>query len=146
MTPAFLIRLMGHASLSRSVKLGPEDTEAYVFAQDLRVAVLEGRLKAVWTHPANELAGLVVHTKGKPRVPVQVAIARALGLITGTADYLFLWRGGCCAIEFKSRTGRLTPAQTDFRAWCDAQGVPFHTIRSAESGLDLLRQYGVLEP
>lgn len=144
MTPAFLIRLMQHASLARGFNLGPEDREAYGFANDLRTAVLEGRLKAVWMHPANELAGMVQIVRGKPRVPPQIALARALGLIRGASDYLFLWDGGCCAMEFKSPTGRLTDAQRDFRDWCEAVGVPFHLIRSSVAGLDLLRAYGVL--
>lgn len=144
MTPAYLIRLMGHASLSRGFKLGPEDREAYTFANDLRAAVLEGRLRAVWTHPANELGGMVTMVRGKPRVPPLVALARALGLITGSSDYLFMWSGGSCAVEFKSATGRLSPAQRDFRDWCALVGVPFHLVRSAADGLAILREHGVL--
>ncbi|TXH10345.1 MAG: hypothetical protein E6R03_15535 [Hyphomicrobiaceae bacterium] len=146
MTPAFLVRLMGHHSLSRNVNLGPEDREAYSFANELRVAVLEGRLRAVWTHPANELGGLTQRRRdGSVIVPVQIAIARALGLITGSSDYLFLWEGGSCAIEFKSSKGRLSFGQTDFRDWCDLNRVPFHIARSAAEGLEFLRNHGVLQ-
>lgn len=144
-TPAFLVRLMHHAGLSRSAKLGPEDREAYAFANDLRVATLDGRLKAVWTHVPNELAGLIRKGRdGKPKIPVQIAIARALGLIKGTSDYLFHWDGGGCAMEFKSKTGRLTEGQSDYRQWCELHRVPFHTVRSAEQGLAILRIHGVL--
>lgn len=144
-TPAFLVRLMGHASLSLAAqrKLGPEDSMAYAFVNELRVATLQGRLSAVWTHPANELAGMVTFTKGKPRVPVQVAVAKALGLITGTSDYLFLSRTVSLALEAKSGTGRLTGDQRAFRDWCDAQGVPFHIFRTVAEGLDLLEGYGI---
>ena len=135
---------MGYTSLSRSVKLGPEDQAAHCFANDLRVAVLQNRLKAVFCHVPNELAGMVIHTKGKARVPVLTAIARALGLITGAADYLFLFDGGSCAIEFKSSTGRLTPPQRDFREWCRLTNVPFHIARSSDEGQAILREYGVL--
>jgi hypothetical protein len=141
-TAAFLIRLMSHVPLSAGTRLGPEDTAAYSFAQDLRAATLEGRLRAVWTHPANELAGL---PPGTPRkFLIRAAIARALGLITGTSDFLFLWDGGALAIEFKSKDGSLTPNQRDFRDWCELVGVPFHVVRSAPAGLDLLRGAGVL--
>jgi len=143
-TPAFLVRLMAHHSLSARVMLGPEDREAYSFANDLRKATLEGRLRAVWTHPANELAAAKVGKGGKVVVPVGVAIARALGLITGTSDYLFHWHSGGCAMEFKSKTGRLTQGQKDYRDWCDLARVPFHVVRSADEGMDLLRGYGVL--
>lgn len=146
MTPAFLVRLMGHASLSRMVQLGPEDREAHTFANELRVAVLDGRLRAVFTHPANELGGLTQKRRdGSVYVPVQIAIARALGLITGSSDYLFLWEGGSCAIEFKSAKGRLSPSQIDFRDWCELNHVPFHIARSAAEGLEILRNHGVLQ-
>lgn len=143
-TPPFLVRLMDHRALSRSMRLGPEDSEAYAFAQELRVATLEGRLKAVWTHPANELAAATVEG-GKVRVPARVALARALGLITGSSDYLFLWDGGSAAIEFKSDQGSLTPSQRDFRDWCTAKRVHFFVVRSVKQGLDLLESLGVLD-
>ena len=143
-TPAFILRLMFHKGLSSSVKLGPEDAEAYRFAQDLRLASIEGRLLAVWTHPANELAGVGKTVNGKSRVLVQAAIAKALGLITGSSDYLFLHRAGSLSIEFKSETGTLTQSQKDFRAWCEALGVPFHVVRSREEALAVLREAGLL--
>lgn len=135
-TPAFLVRLMAHASLSRSVRLGEEDRMAYAFANELRVAVLEGRLKAVFSHPANELAG---------RPGVASAIARALGLITGATDYLFLAPTGSLALEAKSATGSLSKGQRDFRDWCAHVGVPFHVFRTVDEGLAHLRAHGILE-
>lgn len=142
----FLVRLMNHASLSRSVKLGPEDSAAYEFAQDLRVATLEGRLRAVWCHVPNELGGMVKKdSRGRVSVPLPIAIARALGLIKGVSDYLFQWAGGCCVMEFKSKVGRLTDAQRDFRAWCELHHVPFYIIRSSAEGMAILREKGVLQ-
>lgn len=143
-TPAFIVRLMHHKGLSSSVQLGPEDAEAYRFAQDLRQASIEGRLLAVWTHPANELAGVGRTVNGKFRVLVQAAIAKALGLITGSSDYLFLCRAGSLALEFKSATGTLTQGQKDFRDWCKALDVPFHVVRSREEALNVLRKAGIL--
>lgn len=139
-TPPFLTRLMQHRSLSVRFKLGPEDSEAYRFANALRAAALEGRLSAVFLHPANELA----NSKGK-RVSPAIALAKALGLITGASDYLFLWDGGSAAIEFKSAKGSLSKGQRDFRDWCAAQGVPFHIARSCEQGLQILKDMGVLK-
>lgn len=144
-TPAFLVRLMQYRGLSRSIRVGPEDAECLVFATELRAAALEGRLRAVFTHPANELAGMVRKGPGgKVVVPAQVALARALGLITGTSDYLFLMEAGSLAIEFKSKTGSMTPGQKDFRDWCLAMGVPHHTVRSAAAGLQILRDVEAL--
>ncbi len=141
-TPGFLIRLMQHRPLADGSSLGPEDGAAYKFAQDLRVATMQQRLRAVWTHPANELASV---DKTMPRrFMVRAAIARALGLITGTSDFLFLWDAGSMAIELKSADGRLTAHQRDFRDWCALTGVPFHVVRSSAEGLALLRDAGVL--
>lgn len=144
-TPAFLIRLMHHVPLAHSVKLGPEDVEAYAFANALRAAALEGRLRCVWTHPANELAG-VIHKRpgGKFKIPVGTAIARALGLISGTSDYLFLAPGQSLALEFKSEKGALRPIQRDFRDWCQHVGVPYKVVRSCAAGLALLAELGML--
>ncbi|WP_207094136.1 hypothetical protein [Novosphingobium sp. PY1] len=131
--------------MSRSIKIGPEDAECLAFVNELRVAAIEGRLRAVFTHPANELAGMVRKgPKGKIIIPAQVALARALGLITGTSDYLFLMAAGSLAIEFKSKTGSMTDGQKDFRDWCLAIGVPHHIVRSAEAGLQILKDAGAL--
>lgn len=143
-TPPFLVRLMDHRPLSSGFKLGPEDTEAYRFAMDLRAATLAGTLKAVWLHPANELGGQTTLRKGKRVATPLAALARALGLITGASDYLFLHATGSLAIEFKSATGSLSPGQRDFRDWCEAQGVPFYTARSAALGCAILREKGLL--
>lgn len=141
-TPAFLLRLMSYRPLSRNVALGPEDLECLAFTTELRAAALEGRLRAVFTHPANELAGLP--PSAPRRFLVRAAIARALGLITGSSDYLFLWQGGSLAIEFKAGRNGLSDGQRDFRDWCAHVGVPFHLVRSAQAGLQILRDAGVL--
>lgn len=136
-TPAFLVRLMGYHSLSRRLRLGPEDMMAVQFANALRVHVLEGRLRGVWSHVPNELAGAA-------RATPAAAIARAAGLITGASDYLFCWADGSGVLEAKSATGSLSPAQKDWRSWCEAQGVRHAVFRTVEQGEDVLRTWGVL--
>lgn len=111
---------------------------AIPFANQLRVHTLKGRLRAVWCHPANELAGAA-------RATPAAAIARALGLIAGSSDFLFLWKDGAGALEAKSDVGRLSPGQKDFRDWCDLMGVPFHVFRTADEGESYLRGWGVLD-
>lgn len=133
----FLLNLMRHNPVRAN--LGPEDREAYRFANALRAATLDRQLCAIWLHPANELA-----RAPKGRLRLQAGIARGLGLMSGAPDYLFLWPTGCMAIEFKSQTGSLSPNQRHFRAWCEQERVPYHIVRSTEQGLDLLREAGVL--
>lgn len=137
MVKAAILRLMSYRSLSRSVRLGPEDMISLDFATRLRAASIEGRLDAVWFHVANELA----HGH---RTGVAAAIARALGMHRGVSDYIFLHATGALVLEAKSRTGRLHDGQVDFRDWCTANGVPFHIIRSADEGEAILRQKGLL--
>lgn len=136
-TPAFLVRLMHYTSLSRRLRLGPEDYMAVQFANGLRVHALEGRLRAVFCHVPNELAGA-------SRATPAAAIARAAGLITGASDYLFLWDGGSGVLEAKSTTGSLTPSQKDWRDWCQSNGVRHAVFRSVEEGEAKLREWGVL--
>lgn len=137
-TPAFLVRLMSHAGLSRqaSQKLGPEDYESCQFAADLRKLTLEGRLLAVWFHPANELVG----SAGK----VHVAIARCMGLHSGVSDYIFLRGNAALVIEMKSKNGRLTKDQEDFEQWCALHNIPFIVCRSAAEGMETLSDFGML--
>lgn len=144
-TPAFLLRLMDYARLSRSIRIGPEDAEALALAADLRELTLTGRLLCIWLHPANELATAEVRG-GKVRVPPRVALARALGLITGASDYLFLYRDGSLAIEMKSAKGSMTPGQRDFREWCVLIGVPYYVCRSRDQAIAVLDGLGLILP
>lgn len=137
MLQAALLRLMSYQSLSRNVRLGPEDMVALDFATRMRVATIEGRLKAVWFHPANELAN--GHRTGIPG-----AIARALGMHRGVVDYVFLGRARSIALEAKSAKGPQSPIQKDFEAWCAANGVPYRIFRTAGEGEAILREEGLL--
>jgi hypothetical protein len=134
MKPADLLKLMDVKSLNPRVKVGPEDHVCAAFVSGLRAATLEGRLDAVWTHPANELC----------KADVATAIARVLGLIPGSPDYWFIWKGGGALLEAKAGKNTLSPPQKSFRAWADAKGVPFYVFYSAEEGFAILEQLGVL--
>lgn len=130
---AALLRLMTYTCLSRTARLGPEDRVCVEFATRLRQWTLEGRLRAVWSHPANELC--------KP--DAATAVARALGLITGTPDYLFLGSVSA-ALEAKAPGAYPNPGQKDFRDWCATHGVPWRVFRSADEGETILRELGIL--
>jgi hypothetical protein len=131
-----LIRLMHYTPLSRP-PVQPEDMMCVAFANALRAATLDGTLRAVWLHPAQELC--FGHKTG-----VRAAISRAMGMHVGVGDYLFLWDGGSGVLEAKHGRNSLSPGQRDFRDWCGAQGVRFGLFRSVDEGLALLRGWGVL--
>lgn len=130
--PPFLVRLM--ASRGFYGRLGPEDREALAYANELRVATIEGRLRCIWTHPPMELL----------RKTPQSALAAALGAFEGTSDYLFIRHDGGMAQEFKSPTGRQRPGQVDFQAWCEMNRIPYFVVRSKLQGLTILRDHGWL--
>lgn len=137
--PAFLLRLMQVPKLGRTLKLGPEDLVCIEFSNRLRAWTLEGRLGAVWSHIPNEVGG------GRGRASeIAYAIAKAIGLIPGTPDYFFVWAGGGCVIEAKSKSGRLSDNQKDFAQWCALRGIQHRVIRSADEGEAVLREMGVL--
>src|SRR3546814_3669722 len=69
-----------------------------------------------------------------------------MGLIDGTADYLFLWATGSGALEAKVGKNGQQPNQIDFEVWCTEMGVPYRTFTSVEEGLLILTEWGLLPP
>lgn len=137
--PPFLIRLLVCKPL-RGGRLGPEDKIAIDFASRLRAHSLQGRLRAAWTHVPNEVGG------GNGRgSQIRYAIAKAMGMVTGCPDYLFLSGAGAWALEAKAGRNVLTDGQKDFREWCALHGVPFSVFRTPDEGEEKLREWGVLE-
>ena len=135
---AAIARVLARAPLGR-LRLQPEEALAVAFADELRRAVLEGRLRAVWTHPANELAG-----RRSGLSEIRYAIAKAMGLVHGTPDYLFLASDRSGALEAKTGTGTQQQNQKDYETWCLAVGVPYRVFRSIEEGLAILVDWGML--
>jgi len=136
-----ILRLMAPRKLSQGVHLKPEEDLARAYANALRQATIEGRLRCVWTHPANEVAG-----QQNRLAQIRYAIAKAMGLIDGTADYLFLWADGSGALEAKIGNNGQQANQVDFEAWCIANGVRYATFTSVAEGLAHLVEWGVLTP
>lgn len=137
---SILLRITKRMDISR-LKLKPEERLAVDFADALRAATLDGTLRAVWTHPANEIAG-----RRSGLSMIRYAIAKRMGLIDGAADYLFLWSDGSGALEAKVGSNGQQPNQLDFEWWCTSKGVRYATFTSVEEGLALLREWGALSP
>lgn len=135
---AILGRLMRRLKL-HNLKLQPEERLAVDFADTLRTLVLAGRLHAVWTHPANEIAG---RRSGLSKI--RYTIAKCMGLIDGAADYLFLWADGSGALEAKVGKFRQQENQKDFQFWCEANGVRYEIFTSVDQGIEILTRWGII--
>lgn len=132
-------------------KIGDEDGDCILFADTLRQAALTGKLRATFSHLPHEVGG------GTKNAALRYSLAKALGLISGSGDYVFVWKGGGCWIEMKRAklaatehrarrdAGRLSATQKGFRDWCAMLDVPYHVATSAREGLAILVGYGVLD-
>ena len=137
---AAIMRLMD-CKYPRRLRLKKEEQLAIAFATALREASIAGQLRSVWTHPANEIAG-----RRDKLAQIRYTIAKAMGLIDGTADYLFLWATGSGALEAKVGKNGQQANQIDFEVWCTEMGVPYRTFTSVDQGLAILIEWGVLTP
>lgn len=138
-TVAATIARVLHFTPLRNLKLAPEEQLAIAFANALRQATMEGRLRAVWTHPANEIAG-----RRSGLSQIRYAIAKAMGLISGTPDYLFLASHRSAALEAKVPGNDQQDNQKDFEFWCRCVGVEYRVFTSVEQGLSILEELGLL--
>lgn len=121
-------------------RVGPEDRLAIEVATYLRAASLEGRLAGCWTHIPHEVGGY-----GKP-ASVRMALAKSMGLIAGSTDYVFVWHDGGGWIELKVKPGKLNPAQKAFAEWCVATQCNHAVCYSLAEVVEKLISWGALLP
>lgn len=132
MTWSFLIQLLHRPPLPLRIRLEEEQKLSVEVANWLRERSLDGTLKAVWTHVANE---------GK-RSMTAAQILKAMGLIPGASDYVFMWGDGAGVIELKAGKNKETENQLHFFSWCGALGVRHATCRSLDEVQSALVSWG----
>ncbi len=149
---AYLVRLMERPDANH-LKFGPEDREAKRFADAIRMWTLEGHVRGIWNHIANEIAGESgghadekVRRSLQRKAQIRYTKAQALGMIIGWSDYVFCRKDACLALECKSTKGPQRPDQIRFEEWCRDQGIPYMIFRTAEEGWDILVRTGFLSP
>lgn len=125
-------------------RTGAEDDLAITVATYLRAATLEGKLKATWTCIPHEVGAVPQKNAKFKLAQTRYAKAKAMGLITGSADYVFVWAGGGGWIELKSATGSLSEHQRDFRDWCRATNSNHAVCRTLDEVVEKLIEWGVL--
>lgn len=57
---------------------------------------------------------------------------KAVGLVSGVSDCLFIWRGTIYCFEFKTAIGRQSPAQIEWQGKVNSQGINYYLVRSLE--------------
>ncbi len=87
-------------------------------------------------HAANEIAS------GGRAGHVRQAILVGMGVHPGFADLVVLSQGKVMFLEVKSSTGRLRPAQEEFRDAVTQQGFCWALVRSVDDAVRALRAHG----
>jgi hypothetical protein len=64
---------------------------------------------------------------------------RSMGMIEGASDAFFLWAGRVWFIEFKTESGKQSPAQKTWQLIVESQGFTYVVIRSVEQFQELFR-------
>lgn len=149
---AWLIRLMWRPRLSTGVRLGPEDRLAIEVADQCRAWTLEDRLRGIWWHTANEAGA----GSDKRKREIQMAKARALGMIPGTPDLMFIGPKyttdfyevlhAILLIELKAPKGTRSANQADFAAWANHHDIAYLICRSLAEVEEALTKHGLLMP
>lgn len=132
----YLMDIMQFPKVMASKAKG-ETRECIQFANQLKVLSVNNQLHCIWFHVSNEnpVARQYIHW---------AKLQKAIGLMKGAPDYVFLWKDGAACMEMKSRQGRLSDAQKTFRAWCQQQMVPYVVIYSAEEGIQQLTEWHLI--
>lgn len=135
-----VVRLMSWPPfVNRSKRGHPEQDICIELANRLRAKELEGKSRCIWTHVPNEIGW------NRSKVAQMIyAAAKAMGMIVGMGDYLFLSADGSFVLEGKSTTGTQHRGQKDVEAWCAEKGVPYAVFRSADEAMELLEKHGMI--
>lgn len=63
---------------------------------------------------------------------------KAVGLVAGVSDTIFLWKGTAYLIEFKTPTGKQSPKQKEWEAKVNEAGFDYRIVRSLEGFKQLI--------
>jgi len=111
----------------------------------------EDRLQmAIWSHilirgTKDTIAYCVPN--GGPRSKASAGRLKAMGVLPGVADLMFILNdGSAAAMELKIPGGVQSPAQKDFEARCHKIGAPYVICSDLDNALSILEAWGVLKP
>lgn len=69
---------------------------------------------------------------------VRAANRKALGLVAGVSDCIFIWGGKVYGIEFKTEIGKQSPRQQWWQAAIEKQSAEYYIVRSFEDFKELI--------
>lgn len=111
----------------------PELAIHIAVAQHLRTRAVPG---LVWFHPAN----------GGYRDKREAAKFKAMGVIPGVSDFIFVHDNRIYAMEIKAEGGRASEAQLKFLADIDAAGAHTAMPSGLDAALATLESWGLIKP
>ncbi len=111
----------------------PEADAQRAIVHALRVVLPRG---SIVHHSANEV------TSHNRSAKARQAILQGMGVHRGFSDLIVLSGGRVLFLEVKSATGRLSPAQADFRDAVRDQGFAWALVRSVDDTLGALAEHG----
>ncbi|MEN6386396.1 MAG: VRR-NUC domain-containing protein [Phycisphaerales bacterium] len=86
------------------------------------------------THP--QTRGLFFSVTNNSEHIARAMQRKAIGLISGVSDCLFIWRGSLYCFEFKTEIGRQSPAQIEWEKKSVEQGAKYYVVRSLPVFID----------
>lgn len=116
----------------------PEDQECINFFSEIRRQILNEELDAVIFHVPNEFSGTYS--------PLYGALLKAMGKVSGMADYVVLTRNKGFLIEFKrpDGKGKQRERQKAVQEWAESAGVEYYLVTQASEALSLIKNYTLL--
>jgi hypothetical protein len=126
--------LMAHPGLSPSFRLFPEQRLSIDLAEAMRRHTLSGGYKGIWFCVQNEAK----------RHRITALIQKAMGLIPGVSDFVFIWESGALLAELKAGANDQTENQQYFQLWCSHCRLPYGVFRDVETVEARLRTLGAL--
>lgn len=120
---------------NRVIVIEPEQKLCIQFADKMRELTASGAYEGIWLHIPNERKAHVF----------TMMILRAMGVITGAWDYIFIGPWGCACLEFKEGSNTLSEYQRYFRFWLRKWDIPHEEVRTVAQAISALKKWGALK-
>lgn len=116
----YAITMLMSRQMPQNVRLHPEQRLSVDLAEAMRAHTAAGRYKGVWFCVQNEAK----------RHRITAMIQKAMGLIPGVTDFVFVWEGGALFVELKAGSNKQTESQRFFAVWCRQARLTYVLCRS----------------